>query len=210
MKHIILPEGKPLTYYLEQEEVAARTCAEPCFFTWVVPPTVICGRNQVIENEVNLDFCRREGIDVVRRKSGGGCVYADEGNIMTSYIEPATDTAPVTFSHYLSLVVRALATLGINAQATDRNDILIQGRKVSGNAFYYTQGAAGRHSIVHGTLLHSTNLERMVNAITPPQWKLDAKGVQSVRQRVVNISELRDISLPDLRQHIIQTLTFND
>lgn len=184
----------------------ARTSAEECFFTWVVPPTVICGRNQVIENEVNMEYCRKEGIQVVRRKSGGGCVYADEGNIMLSYIAPAVDTAPATFSFYLSRVVYALALLGISAEATVRNDILVDGRKVSGNAFYYANGMGGRHSIVHGTLLHSTDLRRMEQAITPPVWKLEAKGVKSVRQRVLNIAELSDISLPDLRSHLIKTL----
>lgn len=207
MKHIAQPDGKPLTFYLEAEEEVARMYAEPCFFTWVVPPTVICGRNQSVENEVNLKFCTKEGIQVVRRKSGGGCVYADEGNIMISYIAPAYDTAPATFSRYLSMIVRALASVGVKAEATAHNDILIGGRKVSGNAFYYCQGKGGRHSIVHGTLLHSTDLARMEQAITPPAWKLEAKGVQSVRQRVVNLSELSSISLADLRQRLIYTLS---
>ena len=89
MKYISLPDEqvRPLPFYLAMEEYVAHHLNEPdAFFMWQVAPTVICGRNQVVENEVNLDYCREHDIHVVRRKSGGGCVYADMDNVMLSYV----------------------------------------------------------------------------------------------------------------------------
>lgn len=96
MKNVIIPSGpqRSLAFYLAMEEYMAREFSDDVFFTWRVPPTVIIGRNQVLENEVNLPFCRSKGIKVFRRRSGGGCVYADYGNIMLSYVSGRTD-APV-------------------------------------------------------------------------------------------------------------------
>ncbi|MCF0160525.1 MAG: lipoate--protein ligase family protein [Bacteroidaceae bacterium] len=206
MIHLVLPNNdwRPLPFYLAMEEVAARHFQEECFFTWVVSPTVIFGRNQVMHNEVNLPFCQTHGIQLVRRKSGGGCVYADEGNIMLSYITPTDNDVEHIFARYLGHVVDVLRGIGVPAEATGRNDILVQGRKISGNAMYSTENR--KRTIVHGTMLHSTDIERMVNAITPSDEKLAAKGVQSVRQRVINLSEVSDISIPDLRNRLTESL----
>ena len=86
MKNIVLPEIKDrsLAFYLAMEEYVARLVEGELFFVWRVNPTVIIGRNQDLEAEVNLDYCRKHGVEVVRRKSGGGCVYSDKGNIMIS------------------------------------------------------------------------------------------------------------------------------
>ena len=162
----------------------AREFSDDVFFTWRVPPTVIIGRNQVLENEVNLPFCRSKGIKVFRRRSGGGCVYADYGNIMLSYVSGRTD-APVLFDRYLSELASALSSLGLPAEKSGRNDILIEGRKVSGNAFQQLPS----RSIVHGTLLYSADHEMMAEAIRPPLEKLGRHGVESVRQRVMNIAD---------------------
>ena len=209
MLHITLPaeEHFPLPFYLALEEVLANHFSEECLFTWVVRPTVIFGRNQVMANEVNVPFCKANAIEMVRRKSGGGCVYADEGNIMISYVTP-TDGHSVEdiFARYLQRVVDALNAIlpplpdGCQIRATGRNDIMLGERKISGNALYTTN--AKRSAIVHGTLLHSTDIERMVNAITPSTEKLMSKGVQSVRQRVVNLTEFVDISIPRLRRKL--------
>ena len=92
MKNIILPDigQQSLSYYLAMEEYVAGNIDEDSFFVWQSAPTVIIGRNQDLEAEVNVDYCRVHGVDIVRRKSGGGCVYSDEGNIMISY--PAGET----------------------------------------------------------------------------------------------------------------------
>ena len=88
MKHVILPDNvrRSLAFYLAMEEFVASEVEGEAFFVWRVEPTVIYGRNQVLENEVNLEYCREHGVDIVRRKSGGGCVYSDLGNIMISYV----------------------------------------------------------------------------------------------------------------------------
>ena len=186
MKHVILPDDvrRSLSFYLAMEEFVAREVEDEAFFVWRVEPTVIFGRNQVLENEVNLEYCREHGVDVVRRKSGGGCVYSDLGNIMVSYISRRGDVSEV-FDRYMTALTEALRALGVPAEKSGRNDILVEGRKISGNAFHQLPD----RSIVHGTLLYSTDLEALTEAIRPPVEKLQRHGVESVRQRVMNLSE---------------------
>ena len=186
MKHVILPDDvrRSLAFYLAMEEFVAREIEGEAFFVWRVEPTVIFGRNQVLENEVNLEYCREHGVDVVRRKSGGGCVYSDLGNIMVSYVSRRGDVSEV-FDRYMTALTEALRALGVPAEKSGRNDILVEGRKVSGNAFHQLPD----RSIVHGTLLYSTDLEALTEAIRPPVEKLQRHGVESVRQRVMNLSE---------------------
>ena len=187
MKKVVIPQGAPnrLTFFLAAEEYLAQSVKEDLFFTWQSPPTVICGRNQVIENEVNLDYCRDHGIAVVRRKSGGGCVYSDEGNVMLSYVTPDSGVEEV-FARYLNMVADALKDLGFDAVTTAHNDIMIGGHKVSGNACFATP----RATIVHGTMLYDLDFEALTLATTPSAEKLAKHGVQSVRQRVVNLKSL--------------------
>lgn len=201
MLHIALPDNKTrrLTFYLAMEEYVARHLkAADCFFIWQVEPTVIFGRNQLIDNEVNLDFCRRHNIQTYRRKSGGGCVYADMNNLMLSYI---TDDEGVgfTFNKYMGMLVTMLHRLGVDAKANGRNDVMLGNRKLSGSAFYRIPG----RSILHSTLLYDTNIVNMVGAITPGELKLLSKGVESVRQRIdllknhitLNVDELREFAI---------------
>lgn len=204
MKYLLLPNDatRILPFYLAMEEYAARIMAdEDIFFMWQPDPTVIFGRNQLIDNEVNLDYCKEHGIAVYRRKSGGGCVYADRDNIMFSYIT-RSDNVQLTFSRYTHAVAEMLQGLGLNATDNGRNDILIDGLKVSGNAFYHITG----HSIVHGTMLYDTNMEHMLNAITPSSAKLESKGVESVRSRITTLSEHLDMSIDDFKAHVKATL----
>ena len=102
MKNIVLPENldRSLAFYLAMEEFVARKIEGEAFFVWRVRPTVIFGRNQVLENEVNLEYCRSHGVEIVQRKSGGGCVYSDKGNIMISYISERGVVGEV-FDRYL-------------------------------------------------------------------------------------------------------------
>ena len=186
MKHVILPDNvrKSLAFYLAMEEFVASEVEGEAFFVWRVEPTVIYGRNQVLENEVNLEYCHEHEVDIVRRKSGGGCVYSDMGNIMLSYVSSRGSVAEV-FDRYMTSLANALRALGVPAEKSGRNDILLGGRKISGNAFHQLPD----RSIVHGTLLYSTDLEALTEAIRPPVEKLQRHGVESVRQRVMNLSE---------------------
>lgn len=182
MKHLKLPKEKNhrLPFYLAMEEWAARNLpAGEYFFIWRVKPTVICGRNQEMDKEVDLGYCQEAGIDVVRRKSGGGCVYADMDNFMLSYICPG-DEVTTTFARYTTMIAGMLRDLGLDAAATGRNDVLVNGRKVSGNAFYHLPGRC----IAHGTMLYDFDPKVMKRAITPSRSKLESKAVKSVESRV--------------------------
>lgn len=200
MIYIALPEDKirRLSFYLSMEEYVARFLdEEECFFMWQVNPTVIFGRNQLMENEVNLEYVKANNIQTYRRKSGGGCVYADFSNIMFSYITKDFNVS-FTFHKYLQRVAHTLQQLGINAQVSGRNDITVDEKKVSGNAFYR---AAGK-SIVHGTMLFNTDLENLVLSITPNNQKLISKGIESVRKRVTNLSEYFDIDIETFKNFV--------
>lgn len=177
---------RPLAFFLALEEWVARQMpAGEYIFDWSVGPTVIIGRNQDLDTEVNRDYCRQHGIDIVRRRSGGGCVFADDDNIMFSYITASTEVKS-TFSRFTERMAGQLRRLGIGATVGGRNDILVGDRKISGSAFYHLSG----RSIVHGTMLYDTDIRHMLNAITPSRAKLASKKVQSVASRIVTAREL--------------------
>ena len=205
MIHTTLPfnQTRRLSFYLAMEEYVARHLNhdDDCFFMWQVNPSVIFGRNQLIDKEVNIDYCKKHHIEMYRRKSGGGCVYADMSNVMFSYIT-RDENVNFTFNRYINLLVLVLFKMGIDAKANGRNDILIDGKKVSGNAFYHIPG----HSIVHGTMLYDTNMENMVGSISPNNEKLISKGVESVRQRVALLKDYTNLSLDEFKTFAVQQL----
>lgn len=192
MRHVVLPseESHPLEFYLAMEEYLAQAVSEDIFFLWQTSPTVIFGRNQSAEAEVNLPWCREHGVHVVQRKSGGGCVYSDGGNVMLSYITPRTNVEEV-FGDYLNMICEALKALGLEAASTQHNDILVAGSKVSGSAYFVLPHS----SIVHGTMLYDSDFSALEKAITPSKEKLSKHGVQSVRARVANLTSL-GLTLP--------------
>ncbi len=167
------------------------------FFTWAVQPTVIIGRHQCLEAEVDTAYCRDQGIDIVRRLSGGGCVYADPQNLMVSYVCPSLRPAPDVFAEFVERLAGVLRTLGLKAEVSGRNDITIEGGKVSGCAYYNT----GTHAIVHTTMLFGANPVVMTRAITPEKAKLAARGVKSVASRITTISEHNPaLTIPRFRE----------
>ena len=199
---IHLPANKRLVWYLAAEEYFAKNIHSllhrhgighennnkdiyGIFFTWIVSPTVIFGRHQVMANEVNILFCQANDIAMYRRKSGGGCVYADEGNLMISYISPSTHSEKV-FQYYLDSMSECLQKFGYQAVKSTHNDIMVGDHKVSGNACF----ALPQATIVHGTMLYDVNFEVLQQAITPSQEKLAKHGVESVRQRVRNLKSI--------------------
>ena len=181
-------EGLPLMDYLAMEADMVKTIQEPTVFTWVVSPTVIYGRHQCAEAEVNEAYCHAHGIAVVQRQSGGGCVYADRGNLMISCVSPSTHSQEV-FDQFLVLLSGALRQLGYEAVTTAHNDVLVGDRKVSGTACYTTPTG----TVVHASMLYDVNLTDLEAAITPSEAKLAKHAVASVRQRVRNLREIRDL-----------------
>ena len=146
------------------------------FFLWQDKPSVIVGLNQSVYAEVNLPFIQQHGIELVRRVSGGGAVYHDLGNLCYTFI--GYEDGPAR-------VAEALRQMGVPAELTGRNDIMVEGRKCSG---YAKRFAAGR-TMVHGTLMFDVNLEDLMNALAVPGSKLSAAGIQSVRSKVANLKE---------------------
>ena len=204
MKYITLPFSgvRRLSFYLAMEEFVARRLDEPdCFFMWQVAPSVIFGRNQIVENEVNLDYCREHAISVYRRKSGGGCVYADMDNVMLSFIT-SEEKVGFAFNRFVGMVLLVLRKMGIEATGTTHNDVMIGDRKVCGTACYHLEG----RSIVHSTLLYDTNMDHMLHAITPGPEKLEKKGIQSVRQRITLLKDHFPLSQEMLKAGIRATL----
>ncbi len=192
-------EGRRAAFYLAAEEyIACQLPPDSYFFTWQIGPTVVMGRNQVLHQEVNVDYCRSQGIDIIRRRSGGGAIYADDQNVMTSLITPE---APVEslFQEYAQAVAHALQQLGAPATVSGRNDIVIPveggNRKVCGNAFY----KSAHRCIAHGTMLYDTDPVQMEAALHPHADKLQSKGVKSVRSRVGILRDYLPFPVAELR-----------
>lgn len=195
---------KPYFYFALEEYVLENLLKndETYFFTWEIHGVVI-GKNQLIENEVNLDFLRSNQIDIYRRPTGGGCVYADHRNTMFSIITKQVNK-DFTFRPYLSKIIDSMKLLGIDIEFSGRNDLLYQGKKMSGNSFL--QNKYG--TLIHGTFLYDCDLETMVRAITPSDEKLVSKGIDSVRSRVVNLKPfLNGMTQDELIKHFEKTLT---
>lgn len=194
-------EGLLLDEYLQIEQDLVQRIQESTLFTWVVAPTVIYGRHQLREQEVNEAYCAEHGIRVVQRQSGGGCVYADEGNVMVSYVSPSTHNQEV-FDEFLAMLSGAFRQLGYDAVTTEHNDILVGGRKVSGTACYTTPTG----TVVHASILYDVNLEALEQAITPTAEKLAKHAVQSVRQRVVNLRDIKDLGSTQTFRQLVEKL----
>jgi lipoyltransferase/lipoate-protein ligase len=209
------PPNKRLVWYLAAEEYVAKHIdrmlpsddQDGILFCWIVNPTVIIGRHQVLHNEVNMVFCQENNIAVYRRKSGGGCVYADAGNLMVSYIARSTHSEQV-FQDYLDRMSDFLRHIGYDAVKSTHNDIMIGMHKVSGNACFALPTA----TIVHGTLLYNVDYAVLQQAITPSQEKLAKHGVESVRQRVINIHDIEGTSIASTTDlaHAVQQYWSNE
>ncbi len=175
---------------------------EEILLFYINKPSIIIGRNQITVQEINVDYVDEHDITVVRRLSGGGAVYHDLGNLNFSFIAP---NSPDNFHNYRKFtqpVVDVLRQMGAAAELSGRNDILIEGRKISGNAQY----VSGSRMVSHGTLLWSTDLNRVGAALKVKPAKFESKGIQSVRSRVANITEFLPENPPDImefRQNII-------
>lgn len=205
MKYILLPKPDTihqLPFYFAVEEYVARHYTDDDYFMgWRVNPTVMLGRNQLIDNEVNTDYCKENKIDIFRRKSGGGCIYADKGCIQFSYISRSVN-ANDAFAAYMQRMADLLKGLKIDAQLSGRNDILINGTKVSGCAFYQLSN----RSVLHNSLLFDTQLDHLSNALTPAKEKLQSKGVASVRQRVTNVATYTQLDILAFMDYVRQEM----
>lgn len=173
-------------YFNLAAEEALLSVSESVIRLWQNDPAIIVGRHQNTYAEVNAAAVDRSGIKVVRRLTGGGAVYHDHGNLNFTFIVP-DDHSKIgfDFSVFTKPVIRALARLGINAELSGRNDLVIAGKKFSGNA----QAKIQEKILHHGTLLFNTDLDQMAGLLTVSREKFQSHAVESVRSRVVNIAE---------------------
>ena len=188
---------------LEYYFAAEKPLGEPVFLFWPTVPTVVCGKYQNTLEEINLPYVRAHNVDVVRRLSGGGTIYTDEGGLMYTFITYGGGEE-IHFRDYMAPVVDALSALGVNAAFSGRNDILVDGRKVSGTAQY----KLGDTTVHHGTLMFAVNIEHMLLATQVDAEKIASKSIKSVRERVTNISEHLPVPMDKeaFRLHMIHAI----
>ncbi len=171
-------------------------------------PSIIIGKHQNTVEEINADYVKEKNITVTRRISGGGAVYHDFGNLNFSFLTKYDSKKVNNFVQFVAPIVEALKKLGISAEMTGRNDIMADGRKISGNAQFSTT----RKMFSHGTLLFNSNIEDVVNALNVSGDKITSKGIQSVRSRVANISELmnKPMEMAEFRDFILNEIFKNE
>lgn len=173
-------------------------------YLWQNDNAIIIGRHQNTLAEIDQNFVDEKGIRVVRRMSGGGAVYHDMGNLNFTFIVDADGGSQVDLRRFCLRIAEALQALGLDAKVDGRNDILVEGCKVSGNAQYIKEGRI----MHHGTLLFDSDLTVLSKALRPDPEKIQAKGVKSVRSRVGNIRSLlrNDMTLAQFRAHLAEYL----
>ena len=166
---------------------------EPVFFLWQNRPAVIVGYNQEVNTEVNLDYLKENGIDLVRRVTGGGAVYHDLENLNYTIVGRSEDLER-DYPEYASIMAKALQTLGVPATLSGRNDILVEGRKVSG----FAKRVCKNRLMVHGTLMYNVDVDVLTHVLNPSTTKLQSKGIASVRSRVANLCDYLP-EIPDIQ-----------
>ncbi|MCU0372750.1 MAG: lipoate--protein ligase, partial [Ignavibacteria bacterium] len=171
---------------------------------YVNSPSIIIGKHQNTIEEINKSYVDQKGIRVVRRISGGGAVYHDLGNLNFSFITKYSPEFFHNFEKFTFPVVETLQKMGVNAVLGGRNDITVEGRKISGNAQFTNL----KSMFSHGTLLLDSHIEDVVEALNVKMDKIESKGIKSVRSRVANISEFlsEKISVPEFKQKLIDNI----
>ena len=177
------------------------------FLFWRTNPTIMVGRYQNTYSEINEKYVKENNINVVRRNSGGGTIYTDMGAWQFTFIKKNYKEEGISFDKFIGPIVDALQKQGIDANFNSRNDLLIGNRKFSGNAQYRKNNAM----LHHGSILFNTDIQAMVKSITVAEDKIIAKGIKSVRERVINISEVMDniITSEDFRDIMLDNLLEN-
>ncbi len=186
---------------LEEYVLRNAQADEDLLLLYINEPSIIIGRHQNAFEEINRDYVEQHAIHVVRRLSGGGAVYHDLGNLNYSFITEALPENFRNFKKFTAPVVRSIAGLGVLAELNGRNDLLIDGRKISGTAQYITKG----RMVSHGTLLFNADLAHVTEALRAQEGVITSKAIKSVRSRVANISDFlnQPMSIETFKEHIL-------
>ncbi len=183
MKVIVHKHTRP-SFNLAVEEYLLKQTNDEVFMLWRNDRSVIVGRNQNTHAEINEEFIKQNNIPVIRRQTGGGAVFHDLGNLNYTFITRSKDRFN-DYTYFSEVVLKTLETIGINAELSGRNDMLIDGKKFSGNA----QCAFGNAVMHHGTLMFGADVSSLSDALKVNPLKIKSKGIASVRSRVTNISD---------------------
>lgn len=189
---------------LEEYVLRQSQDGEDLLLFYINAPSIIIGRHQNTLEEINHEYVEQHGIYVVRRLSGGGAVYHDLGNLNFSFITSSQPDNFRNFKKFTDPVVKALGKLGVPAELSGRNDILVDGRKVSGNAQYISKS----RMVSHGTLLLDSDLSHVAEALNVQGSKITSKGIKSVRSRVANICEFlsQPMGIEDFRAYLLEQI----
>lgn len=187
------------------DEYLFRHIKEDCFMLWRNDNAIIVGKHQNTLSEINLEYVKARGIKVVRRLSGGGAVYHDLGNLNFTFTQTGESDALVDFERYTRPIIDVLRNLGADAKFEGRNDITIDGKKISGNAEHVFKNKI----MHHGTLLFSSEMKDISGALKINPLKYQDRAIKSVPKRVTNISDhLREkISLDEFTDRIMAHIT---
>lgn len=205
MRYIYNDSTEPY-FNLALEEYFLKQTDEEYFILWRNEPCIVVGKNQNTLSEIHLEFVKERNIKVVRRLTGGGAVFHDLGNINFTFI--VNDESSFNdFKGFVAPIIGTLKTLGIDAEFSGRNDMLIEGKKFSGNA----QCKHKSRVMHHGTLLFSSNMNDLSGALKPKDIKFSDKSVKSVASRVTNISEHLEnkLSVLEFKDEIFRYISSN-
>jgi len=204
---VVINPNTSASFNMAAEEYILKCFSEDVFMLWQADKTVLIGKNQNTRKEIDVEYVENHDIRVIRRLSGGGAVYNDLGNTNFAFISTDSGDSFANFKKFTNPIINLLNSMGVPAEFSGRNDLLVESKKFSGNAQFKHKNRL----LHHGTLLFSSNMEQLGKALSPDMLKFKSKGIKSVKSRVTNIREHLDekITVEKFMQlaneHILET-----